>query len=75
MGDVLALAGLAHPVALDRLGEDDGGLARVARGRRVGRADLAGSWPAAVERPDLLVAPVATIAASSGDVPKKCSRT
>ena len=58
VGDVLALAGHAHPVALDRLGEDHRRRA-VRLGRRlVGRVDLALVQPAAVERPDLLVAHV-----------------
>ena len=55
VGDVLALAGLAHPVALDRLGEDHRRLARVLDGRRVGGVDLARVVAAAVEQPDLLV--------------------
>ena len=53
--DVLALAGLAHPVALDGLREDDGRAARRALGRGVGRVDLLGVVPAAVQVPDLLV--------------------
>ena len=55
VGDVLALAGLAHPVALDRLGEDHRRLARVRDRRRVGGVDLARVVAAAVERPDLVV--------------------
>ena len=58
VGDVLALAGLAHPVALDRLGEDHRRLAVVLGRRLVGRVDLALVEAAAVERPDLLVAHV-----------------
>ena len=58
MGDVLALAGLAHAVALDRLGEDHRGLAGVRAGGGVGGVDLLGVVAAAVERPDLLVAHV-----------------
>jgi hypothetical protein len=38
--DVLRLAGLAHPVALDRLGEDDRRLALVVRPPRGSRVDL-----------------------------------
>src|SRR5207253_1425927 len=41
MGDVLALAGRAHPVALDRLGEDHRRLAVVLDRGLVGRVDLA----------------------------------
>ena len=55
MGDVLALAGLAHPVALDRLGQDHGRRAVVLGRGLVGGVDLALVEPAAVERPDLLV--------------------
>src|SRR5215216_2233473 len=40
VGDVLALAGLAHTVALDRLGQDHGRLAGVVHRRLVGRVDL-----------------------------------
>ena len=55
VGDVLALAGLAHPVALDRLGEDHRRLPGVRDGGRVGGVDLARVVAAAVERPDLVV--------------------
>ena len=40
MGNVLALAGLAHAVALDGLGEDDGGCVFVGDGLLVGGIDL-----------------------------------
>jgi hypothetical protein len=55
VGDVLALAGLAHAVALDGLGEDDGGLALVLRRRVVGRVDLLRVVAAAGQGPDLVV--------------------
>ncbi len=55
VGDHLALAGDAHPVALDRLREDHGRLPLVADGRVVGGVDLLLVEPAAVEQPDLLV--------------------
>ena len=41
VGDVLALAGAPHAVALDRLGEDHRGLALVVHGGVVGGVDLA----------------------------------
>ena len=53
VGDVLALAGAAHAVALDGLGEDHRGLALVVHGGVVGGVDLARAVAAAVERPDL----------------------
>ena len=40
VGDVAAFAGLAQPVALDGLGQDDRGRAAVLDGRLVGRVDL-----------------------------------
>ena len=55
VGDVLPLAGLSHPVALDGLGQDDGRLAGRPHGGRVGGVDLDRIVAAAVERPDLLV--------------------
>ena len=55
MGDVLALAGLAHPVALHGLGEDHGRLAGVLGGRGVGGVDLLRVVAAAVELPDVVV--------------------
>ena len=58
VGDVLALAGLAHPVALDRLREDHGRPPGRALRRRVRGIDLPSVVAAAVERPDLLVAHV-----------------
>ena len=58
MGDVLALAGLPHPVALDRLGEDHGGLAGLRDRRGVGGVHLDGVVAAAVQRPDVGVGPV-----------------
>ena len=56
--DVAALAGLPHPVALDRLREDHGRLPRMPDGRVVGGVDLLRVVPAAAERPDLVVRPV-----------------
>ena len=56
--DVLRLAGLAHAVALDRLGEDDRRLALVLDGRVVRRVDLVRIVAAAVQVPDVLVGPV-----------------
>ena len=56
--DVLALARLAHAEALDRLGENDGGLPlRVGRGS-VGGVHLLRVVTATGERPDLIVGPV-----------------
>ena len=55
VGDVLALAGLAHAVALDGLGQDHGRLALVRHRRGVGGVDLAGIVAAARQAPDLLV--------------------
>ena len=55
MGDVLALAGLAHAVALDGLGEDQGRLALVLHRGVVGGVDLERIMAAAGERPDLVV--------------------
>ena len=55
VGDVLALAGLAHAVALDGLRQDHGRLALVRHGRRIGGVDLAGIVAAARQAPDLLV--------------------
>src|SRR5436853_66220 len=48
-----AIAGLAHPVALDRLGEDHRRLPAVVDGRAIGRIDLLGVVAPAVERPHL----------------------
>ena len=58
VGDVLALAGRAHPVALDRLGEDHRRAALGAHRLGVGRVDLRRVVAAAVERPDVGVRPV-----------------
>ena len=51
--DVLALAGLAHPVALHGLGEDHRRPAVAAHGLGVGGVDLHRVVAAAVERPDV----------------------
>src|SRR4029077_12469969 len=48
MRDHLAFAGFTHPVALDGLGEDDGGLTLVLGGGLVSRIDL--SWVVASAR-------------------------
>src|SRR5215218_1555566 len=55
VGDVLALTGLAHAVALDGLGEDDGGLAPVRHRRGVSGVDLLRVVAAAGQGPDLVV--------------------
>jgi hypothetical protein len=55
VGDVLALAGLAHAVALDGLGEDHGRLALVVDAAAVGRVDLVRIVAAAVQAPDVVV--------------------
>ncbi len=55
MCDVLAFAGFAHAVALDRLREDDGGLPFVLHRGGVGGENLGGIVAPAVEAPDLLV--------------------
>ncbi len=51
----LALAGLAHAVALLGVREDHRGLAAVARGGSIGRVDLHQVMPAALQAVDLLV--------------------
>ena len=58
VGDVLALAGRAHAVALDGLGEDHGRAALGAHRLGVGGVDLRRVVAAAVEAPDLVVGPV-----------------
>ena len=58
VGDVLALARLAHAVALDGLGEDDCRLAGVLHGRGVGGVHLERIVATAVELPDLIVGPI-----------------
>ena len=58
VGDHLPLAGLAHAVALDGLGENDGRLALVLGGGLVGGVDLHRIVAAARQRPDLIVGPV-----------------
>ena len=76
VGDVLALARFPHPVALDRLGQDDGGLADVPHRGRVGGVDLDRVVAAAVQRPDLVVGHARRPSrASSGYLPKNFSRT
>src|SRR5918912_48952 len=66
MGDVLALAGLAHAVALDGLGEDHGGLALVADRSTVGGVDLLWIVAAPCQRPDLVIRPVGDHGAQLG---------
>ncbi len=58
MGDHHAFAGLAHAVAFDGLGENDGRLALVLARRLVGGVDLDRIVAAARQRPDLVVGPV-----------------
>jgi hypothetical protein len=58
MGDHLPLARLAHAIALDGLGENDGRLALVVDRGLVGGVDLDRIMAAALQRPDLVVAPV-----------------
>jgi len=55
VGDVDRLAGLAHAVALHRLGEDHGRLALVVHRGVVGSVDLVRVVAAAVQAPDVLV--------------------
>ena len=57
--DVLRLAGRAHAEALDRLGEDHRRLALVVDRLVVGGVHLERVEPAAVQRPDVVVRPVA----------------
>ena len=56
--DVLRLARLAHPVALDGLGEDDGRLPLVVHRAVERRVHLVRVVAAAIQVPDLLVRPV-----------------
>src|SRR5690606_10976611 len=58
MGDVLALAGLAHAVALHGFDEDDRRLALVSHRAVVGGEDLPRVVAAAAQRPDVGVGPV-----------------
>src|ERR1019366_3664343 len=51
MGDIHALAGGTHAVALDGLGENDGGLSAVSDGSRVGGVNLDHVVAAAAEFP------------------------
>ncbi len=55
VGDVLRLAGLAHPVALDGLGENHRGLALVFYRRGIRRVDLVRIVAAAIQPPDVVV--------------------
>ena len=58
MGDVLALTGVAHTVALDGLREDHRRLVLVTHGRGVSGIDLVRIVPATVEAPDVVIAQV-----------------
>ena len=58
VGDVAALARLAQAVALDGLGQDDGGRAGVLAGPLVGVVDLLGVVAAAAQLEQLLVAQI-----------------
>ena len=58
VGDVASLAGLPHPVPLDRLREDHGRAAVARHGGGVGRVHLLRVVAAAAQLPDLLVGPV-----------------
>src|SRR5690606_28670640 len=58
VGRVERLAGAAHAVALDRLGQDHRRLAGVVHRRVVGGVDLVRVMAAAVQAPDVLVAEV-----------------
>jgi hypothetical protein len=55
VGDVLALAGLAHAVAFDRFGQHHRGLALSRHRCGVGGEDLVRIMAAAIESPDVLV--------------------
>jgi hypothetical protein len=57
VGDVLRLAGLAHAIALDGLGQDDGRLALVRHGGGVGGIHLVRIVAAAIQAPDVVVGP------------------
>src|SRR6202022_2707254 len=57
MGDVLALARLAHAVTLHRLGQNDGWLAGMLHGSGVGGKDLDRIGATAAPRPELIVPP------------------
>ncbi|KAG1228027.1 hypothetical protein G6F68_019530 [Rhizopus microsporus] len=48
-------AGSAIFFSLDGLGQDDGGLAAMRQGRRIGGIDLGRVMPAAVQRADLVI--------------------
>ncbi len=58
VGDVLALAGLAHAITLDGHGEDQGRPTGMLGGRVVGRIDLLSVVTATMEPPDVIVAHV-----------------
>ena len=55
VGDVHALAGHTHAIALDRLGQDHGRLAGAGHGGGIGVEDLDRIMTAAIEPPDVLV--------------------
>ena len=76
VGDVLALAGLAHAVALDRLGQDHRRASRRCPPRPCRRRR---PWPGRARPGDSAQTSSsvmsATRSSSSGYLPKKCSRT
>ena len=74
MGDVLALAGFAHAVALDGLSEDDGGRAFVGDGLLVGGIDLFWIVAAAPHFLELFVRVGLDHCGQLGSVPKKSWR-
>ncbi len=57
VGDVLRLAGFAHAVALDGLGQDHRRLSGMRHGGCIGRVDLVRIVPAAVQAPDVVIRP------------------
>ena len=75
VGDVAALAGHAHPEALDRLREDHRRLTGRLHCRGVRGIDLLGVVPTAAKCQICSSLQSATIARVSGYLPKKCSRT
>ena len=74
VGGVARLDGGPERPALDRLGEDDGGLAGGLGGRLVGRVELAVVVAAAGQGPQFLVAQVLDKLPQPRVGPKKCSR-
>ena len=58
MGDHLTFTGFTHPVAFDRLCKNDGWLASVFHGGRVGCVHLVGIVTTSPQRSDFVVAQV-----------------